>query len=42
MQCVTSMSFSVRINGKPREHIVPTRGIRQEDPLSPMGVVFKV
>ena len=28
MQCVTSVSYSIRINGKPRGHIVPTRGIR--------------
>ena len=28
MQCVTSVSYSIRINGKARGHIVPTRGIR--------------
>lgn len=28
MQCVTFVSYSIRISGKPRGHIVPTRGIR--------------
>ena len=27
MQCVTSITYSVRINGKPKGHIIPTRGI---------------
>ena len=35
MSCVSSMTYSIRINGKLRRHIVPTRGIRQGDPLSP-------
>ena len=28
MRCVSSVIYSIRINGKPRGHIVPTRGIR--------------
>ena len=28
MQCVTSVTYSVRVNGKPRGHITPTRGIQ--------------
>ena len=35
MQCVTTGTYSVRINGKPKGHIIPNRGIRQGDPLSP-------
>ena len=35
MQCVTSVTYSVRVNGKPRGHITPTGGIQQGDSLSP-------
>ena len=35
MRCVSSISFSIRINGVLTKPLRPTRGIRQGDPISP-------
>ena len=35
MQCITTVSYAININGRPRGRIIPSRGIRQGDPLSP-------
>lgn len=35
MTCITSTNYSVVVNGNTSGNIVPSRGIRQGDPLSP-------
>jgi ribonuclease HI len=35
MMCVSSAKYSVLVNGAPCGHILPSRGIRQGDPISP-------
>lgn len=35
MQCISSITYAIHINGKPSSHITPTKGLHQGDPLSP-------
>ena len=40
MECITTMSYSILVNGEPKGVIVPSHGLRQRDPLSPHLFLF--
>ena len=41
MRCVTLVKYKVLMNGQPRENIVPERGLRKEDHLSPFIFILR-
>lgn len=36
MKCVESVFYQILINRSPNNKIIPMKGLRQEDPISPM------